>query len=259
MKRSDGRENNELRKVSMEHNVLDRPKGSASIRCGGTWVLCSATVQERVPPWMSGSGKGWVTAEYAMLPAATHTRGRREGWKGKWPSGRTQEIGRLVGRALRAATMMERLGERMIVVDCDVLQADGGTRTASVTGGFVALALALHKLRKEKALMKGVLRDTVCAISAGLLDDDGGQVVLDMPYEEDSRAEVDMNVVSTGGGDLVEVQCTAEGAPFAPHLLGQMVELAQKGNRELTTIQRSTLESAGVDLDALIYWPKDRS
>lgn len=250
MTRSDGRGSSELRPVTIETGVLAAPAGSASIRCGGTWVLCSATVEERVPPWLAGSGRGWVTAEYAMLPAATNTRSKREGWKGGWPSGRTQEIGRLVGRALRAATRLDLLGERAITVDCDVLQADGGTRTASVTGGFVALALALDRLRRDRGTGKGVLRDTVAAVSAGLLGD--GSVVLDMPYAEDSRAEVDMNVVTTGAGLLVEVQCTAEGRPFSQDLLGRMVVLATEGNRQLGALQGEALAKAGVDLDLLL-------
>lgn len=250
MKRFDGRALDELRPASIECNVQKSPTGSASIRCGDTWVVCAATVEKRTPPWLLGTGKGWVTAEYAMIPSATPGRNRREGWKGRWPSGRTLEIGRLIGRALRGATDLRRLGEITIAVDCDVIQADGGTRTASVTGGFVALALALEKLRGDGVIPSGVLRDTVCAVSTGILD--GGLVVLDMPYEEDSKAEVDLNIVSTGQGDLIEVQCTAEGAPFAPELLTELVDLGQKGNRELTTLQREVLDSQGVDLSLLV-------
>ena len=250
MKRHDGRARDELRPVSIECDPLSAPAGSASIRCGDTWVLCSATVEERVPKWMEGRGRGWVTAEYAMLPASTGSRSKREGWKGSWPRGRTQEIGRLIGRALRGATVLERLGERAITVDCDVLQADGGTRTASVTGGFVALALALRRLQKEGKLPGPVFRDTVCAVSVGLLVDHG--VVLDMPYEEDHRAEVDLNIVSTGTSQLVEVQATAEGQPFSQELLGEMVTLGQLGNEQLTVIQKQILERHGVDLQKLI-------
>lgn len=250
MERSDGRTADQLRPVTIECDVQKAPLGSASIRCGDTWVICAASVQDRVPPWLAGAGKGWVTAEYAMIPSATPSRNQREGWKGRWPSGRTQEIGRLIGRALRGATRLEGLGERIVTVDCDVIQADGGTRTASVTGGFVALALALERLRGDGLIGAGVLRDTVCAVSVGLLD--GGAVVLDMPYVEDSTAEVDLNIVSTGSGDLVEVQCTAEGRPFAPELLGQMVALGQRGNRELTAMQREVLRDQEVDLARLI-------
>lgn len=249
-KRFDGRARDEMRPVTIECDTIDSPAGSASIRCGRTWVLCSASIEKRIPPWLEGSGKGWVTAEYAMLPASTGSRSRREGWSGKWPKGRTQEIGRLIGRALRGATLLDKLGERSIVVDCDVLRADGGTRTASVTGAFVALALAIDSLKKEGALSEPVFRDTVCAISVGLLKGQG--VILDMPYEEDHRAEVDLNIVSTGRGDLVEVQCTAEGEPFAPELLGEMVELGRRGNADLTELQRKVLGDRDVDIDALI-------
>lgn len=244
MTRADGRADDELRPVTIECNVLKSAAGSATIRCGDTWVLCAASVEERVPKWMEGKGRGWVTAEYSMLPASTDSRNSREGWKGKWPRGRTQEIGRLVGRALRGATVLERLGEVNIMVDCDVLQADGGTRTASVTGGFVALVLALQKLREAGKIQGPVLRDTVCAVSVGLLKEAG--VVLDMPYEEDHRAEVDLNIVSTGRGGLVEVQCTAEGEPFAPDVFSEMVSLGLQGNEQLTALQRRVLEEAGV-------------
>lgn len=250
MERGDGRAADQLRPVSIECDVQKMPSGSASIRCGDTWVICAASIEGRVPPWLSGSGRGWVTAEYSMIPSATPGRGRREGWKGKWPSGRTLEIGRLIGRALRGATHLERLGERTITIDCDVIQADGGTRTASVTGGFVALALALERLRGNSDIPAGVLRDSVCAISVGLLSDD--VVVLDMPYEEDSKAEVDLNIVSTGSGALVEVQCTAEGTPFSATLLHEMVALGQRGNVELTALQRQILSAQGVDLARLI-------
>jgi ribonuclease PH len=250
MKRSDGRAADEMRPVSFECDLLQGPAGSVSIRCGNTWVLCSATVEARIPPWLVGKGQGWVTAEYAMLPAATHSRGRREGWSGKWPKGRTLEIGRLIGRALRAATHLDRLGERSIVVDCDVLQADGGTRTASVTGAFVALAIALDHLRRNDGMASGVLCDTVSATSVGILDE--GQIVLDMPYEEDHRAAVDLNIVTAGSGKLVEVQCTAESLPFEAEKLATMVALGQAGNRQLMEAQRAVLQQQGVDLDLLI-------
>jgi len=252
--RYDGRGLAELRPVTIEHGILDSPAGSASIRCGGTWVLCSASIEERTPQWLAGKGRGWVTAEYAMLPAATSGRGRREGWKGKWPKGRTLEIGRLIGRALRGVVRLDRLGERSIVVDCDVIQADGGTRTASVTGGFVALALALGKLHGNGDIKGGVLSDSVCAVSVGILGNGPakGKVALDMPYEEDARAEVDMNVASTGSGQLIEVQSTAEGSPFSPRLHAEMLELALVGNQSLTADQKRVLEDAGVRLSALI-------
>lgn len=250
MKRFDGRKKDQMRPVTIELDVLEAPAGSASIRCGRTWVLCSASIEERVPPWLVGAGRGWVTAEYAMLPASTSSRSAREGWKGRWPKGRTQEIGRLIGRALRGATNLEALGERNIIVDCDVLEADGGTRTASVTGGFVALALALHRLRQQGETSAGVLRDMVSAISIGLLEGQG--VILDMPYEEDHRAEVDLNLVATGAGDIIEVQCTAEGTPFARGLLDEMVTLGLEGTAALVEVQRQVLEAVGVDLGELI-------
>ena len=254
--RLDGRTPDQLRPVSIEHGAQKMPDGSASIRCGDTWVVCAASVDERIPTWLAGKGKGWVTAEYAMIPSATPGRGTREGWRGQGPSGRTLEIGRLIGRALRAAIDLEKLGERTVTVDCDVVQADGGNRTASVTGGFVALALALEKLRGDGHVAAGVIRDTVCAVSVGVLA--GGAVVLDMPYQEDSRAEVDLNIVSTGTGRIVEVQCTAEGPPFAPELLDEMVALGRRGNAELTSIQRRVLAAAGVDIKRLIAAPESR-
>lgn len=243
--------------MTIETGLLDGPAGSASIRCGSTWVLCAASVEPRIPRWLEGKGRGWVTAEYAMLPSATNERSPREGWRGKWPRGRTQEIGRLIGRALRSVVHLDRLGECSIVVDCDVLQADGGTRTASVTGGFVALVLALEGLRKKGQLKAGVLRDTVCAVSVGMLEE-GGAAVLDMPYEEDHRAEVDLNLVSTGAGQIVEVQCTAEGTPFSTERLDEMIALGLLGNEQLTALQRKAIAGEDIELGRLIEGSGDR-
>jgi ribonuclease PH len=225
--RPDGRAPSALRPTSIEPHFTRYAEGSALIRCGDTWVLCNASVEGKVPPFLTGKGTGWVTAEYAMLPRATNTRSGRDG------GGRGKEIQRLVGRALRAAVDTKALGERTVTIDCDVLQADGGTRTASITGGWVALALALRKVGVEAAL-----RESVAAISVGIV---GGEVVLDLPYVEDSRAEVDMNVVMTGDGRLIEVQGTAERGTFARSQLDAMIDLAQQGIRELSVLQKQVL------------------
>jgi len=227
--RPDGRAHAQLRPVTIEPNYLATAEGSALICVGHTRVLCAATVEDGVPQFLRGSGKGWVTAEYSMLPRATQKRTQREVAKGK-PSGRTHEIQRLIGRALRAVVDFEALGERTITLDCDVLQADGGTRTASITGAFVALAIAL------KAIKKPALRDYVAATSVGILHN---QPILDLCYEEDSRAEVDMNVVMTGGGKFIEVQGTAEQQPFDDAQMAAMIALARHGIAELVEKQRS--------------------
>ncbi len=205
------------------------------IEVGRTRVICAASVEERVPPFLRGSGKGWVTAEYAMLPRATSTRSTRESSAGK-VGGRTQEIQRLIGRSLRAVTAMEALGERTVWIDCDVIQADGGTRTASITGAFVALVLALGKLRDAGTLPKVPITDYVAATSVGIVD---GAALLDLAYDEDSRAEVDMNVVKTGDGRYIEVQGTAEGAPFSRQALDDLLELASTGLDRLVAHQRA--------------------
>jgi ribonuclease PH len=227
--RPDGRAHAQLRPVTIEPNYLATAEGSALICVGHTRVLCAATVEDGVPQFLRGSGKGWVTAEYSMLPRATQKRTQREVAKGK-PSGRTHEIQRFIGRALRAVVDFEALGERTITLDCDVLQADGGTRTASITGAFVALAIAL------KAIKKPALRDYVAATSVGMLHN---QPILDLCYEEDSRAEVDMNVVMTGGGKFIEVQGTAEQQPFDDAQMAAMIALARHGIAELVEKQRS--------------------
>jgi ribonuclease PH len=216
-------------------------EGSVLVEFGDTRVICTATVQESVPPFLRGSGKGWVTAEYAMLPRSSAERIERER---RGPGGRTHEIQRLVGRSLRAVTNLEALGERSIVVDCDVIQADGGTRTASITGGYVALAFALDRLRRDGAFARLPLTDSVAAVSVGVV---GGQLLLDLCYEEDSRAAVDMNVVQTGRGRFVEVQGTAEGKTFSTRELDRMLAVASAGIRSLGVMQRQTLRAAAVD------------
>ncbi len=236
--RADGRTNDQLRPLRMTPGYIDHPAGSVLIEMGRTRVLCTASVEEDVPRWMRGRGTGWVTAEYGMLPAATNTRTDREAARGK-VGGRTMEIQRLIGRSIRAAVDIEALGERTVRLDCDVIQADGGTRTASITGAWVALALACRKLRAEGSLERDPLRRGVAAISVGMVD---GKPMLDLPYEEDSRAEVDMNVVMTSEGHYVEVQGTAEGEPFTKGDLDVLQNLAWKGIRELLDAQRAVVE-----------------
>jgi len=233
--RSDTRPVDQLRPITLTPHYLDHAEGSVLIEAGRTRVICTASVEDRVPPFLRNSGKGWVTAEYGMLPRATSTRTQREATAGK-VGGRTQEIQRLIGRSLRAVTTLPALGERTIWVDCDVIQADGGTRTASITGAFVALALALEKL-KERGVLKTIpLSDYVAAISVGIVD---GEVLLDLAYEDDSRAEVDMNIVKTGDGRFIEVQGTAEAIPFGRDALNRLLDLADAGIRQLVEKQRA--------------------
>jgi ribonuclease PH len=239
MMRSDQRKPDQLRPVSIQTGYLLTAEGSALIEIGNTRVLCAASVEDGVPSFLRNSGRGWVTAEYSMLPRATAQRTPREVNKGK-PSGRTQEIQRLIGRSLRAVVDMNRLGERNIVVDCDVLQADGGTRTAAITGGYVALALAIRKLLQFKVVSENPLRDKVAATSVGVVE---GTAILDLCYEEDSQAEVDMNVVMTGAGEFVELQATAEKASFGDDRLSAMVGLARAGLRELFLAQERALSA----------------
>ena len=239
MTRADGRTPDQLREVTIERNWSDHAEGSALISFGGTKVLCTASFTSGVPRWKTGSGEGWVTAEYSMLPRATHTRSDREAVKGKI-GGRTHEISRLIGRSLRAVVDVKALGENTIVIDCDVLQADGGTRTAAITGAYVALADAIA-WGKEKGFIpqrSEPLKDSVSAISVGIID---GVPFLDLAYTEDVRAETDMNVVVTGKGHFVEVQGTAEGAPFNRDELNALLDLALKGNMELRDIQAAAL------------------
>jgi ribonuclease PH len=225
-----------MRPISIETGVTRHAEGSCLIRCGDTHVLCTATVDERVPPWLKNTGLGWVTAEYGMLPRATHTRMRREAKEGQ--SGRTQEIQRLIGRALRAGVDRVALGERQITVDCDVIQADGGTRCASITGGWVALRLAVNKLMAAGAVLSDPLVDHVAAVSCGIY---AGVPVLDLDYPEDSEAGVDGNFVVTGTGRLVEVQMAAEGSTFSAAELGKLLELTTKGATELVAAQKAAI------------------
>ena len=233
--RHDGRAPNQLRSFKVERGFTRYAEGSVLICFGETRVLCNASVEEKVPPFLRGEGRGWVTAEYSMLPRATHTRSVREAARGKL-GGRTMEIQRLIGRALRAIVDFELLGERTIVVDCDVLQADGGTRTAAITGSWIALADAVDKLLADKVLHKSPLKDSVAAISCGIV---AGQAVLDLDYVEDSGASVDMNFVITGDGRFVEVQGTAEEEPFSHAELDTLRGLAEEGCRELARLQKT--------------------
>jgi ribonuclease PH len=237
MSRVDGRRPDELRPVTITRNWLDHAEGSVLVEFGKTRVLCAASVTQGVPRWRKGSGLGWVTAEYAMLPRSTNTRSDRESVKGRI-GGRTHEISRLVGRSLRAVIDYQALGENTIVLDCDVLQADGGTRTAAITGAYVALADAVSWLREKGALAGEPLTGSVAAVSVGIV---GGEPLLDLCYEEDVTAETDMNVVMTGDGAYVEVQGTAEGAPFDRALLDKLLDLAAVGCEQLTQAQRAAL------------------
>ncbi len=232
--RVDERAAADLRPTKLTPHYVMHAEGSVLVEAGHTRVICTASVEERVPPFLRGSGKGWVTAEYGMLPRSTSTRSARESSKGR-VGGRTQEIQRLIGRSLRAVTRLTDLGERTIWIDCDVIQADGGTRTASITGGFVALVLALNTLREKGVLARLPIDDYVAAISVGIVD---GRALADLAYEEDSRADVDMNVVKTGAGRYIEVQGTAEGAPFDHTHLEELLALAGAAIDRLVTMQR---------------------
>ena len=238
--RIDGRQPNEMRPVSININVLDFAEGSCMVEFGRTRVLCAASVEDRQPAFLRNSQSGWVTAEYSMLPRATHTRSQREVERGR-PGGRTQEIQRLVGRSLRGVVNLELLGPRTITIDCDVLQADGGTRTASITGAYVALQGAVSKLAKAGLVSPAVVQSPVAAVSVGIIK---GVPMLDLCYEEDSTAEVDFNVVMTGEDALVEVQGTAEGKPFSRAAMDALVDLARKGILELFEAQRTALAEA---------------
>lgn len=235
--RADGRETNQLRPTKITPHYLVTAEGSVLIDAGNTRVLCAATVEDSVPGFLRGTGKGWVTAEYAMLPRATATRTPREVTKGR-ASGRTLEIQRLIGRSLRSIVDLAALGERSVIIDCDVLQADGGTRTAAITGAYVALAMALGTLVRFKVIAKNPLVDSVAATSVGIV---GGAPMLDLSYQEDSRADVDMNVVITGSGKYVEIQATAEHTPFEDSQLDELLDLARAGVSELRVIQQQAL------------------
>jgi ribonuclease PH len=237
LERTDGRKADELRKVRITPHYIKYPEGSVLVEMGDTKVICTATVEDKIPPFLKGEGKGWVTAEYAMLPRSTQIRMPRESVKGKI-SGRTNEIQRLIGRSLRAVVDLEALGERTVLLDCDVIQADGGTRTASITGSFVALVLALQKLVDQGVLPALPVRDWLAAVSVGKIEDG---LLLDLAYDEDSQAQVDMNVVMTGQGKFVEIQGTAEGAPFSREEHTDLLRLAEKGIRELIAFQKQVL------------------
>jgi ribonuclease PH len=238
--RADGRSPDQPRPISIEPGFLKFPTGSCLISLGSTRVICAATIEDRVPPWMRGRGTGWITAEYAMLPSATPERNQREAAKGRL-GGRTHEIQRLIGRALRAVVDMEKLGERTVIIDCDVIGADGGTRTASITGAWVALGLALREHFDPEKKQKWPLTGQIAAVSVGIVD---GVPVLDLPYEEDSRAEVDMNVAMTDAGGFVELQGTAERDPFSRKQLDVLLGLAEVGILNLFDAQRAALASA---------------
>ena len=235
--RSDNRAPDQMRPVNLVPEYISTAEGSVLIEVGNTRVICTASVEEAVPSWMRNSGKGWITSEYGMLPRSTLTRTPREATRGRI-GGRTHEIQRLIGRALRVVTDLSRLGERTIWIDCDVIQADGGTRTASITGSFVALGLAMQKLVEAGTLTAAPIRDFVAAISVGIVE---GEILLDLNYEEDSRAEVDLNFVMTGGKKIVEVQATAEQRPFDEEHLRHMTELAKRGVESLIARQRAIL------------------
>ena len=242
MGRPGGRAAHELRKVKLTRGVMKFAEASCLIEWGDTNVICTATVEEKVPPFLRNSGTGWVTAEYGMLPRSSHQRIERESIRGR-VGGRTQEIQRLIGRSLRTVTDLAQLGERSVIIDCDVVQADGGTRCAAITGGFVALVEALRQLRRQRVLPAVPVKDFVAAASVGMV---GGAAVLDLGYAEDSSAEVDMNVVMTGRGGFVEIQGTAERAPFRQADLSRMLELARSGVRQIITLQRRVLGASSV-------------
>ncbi|MEC1650828.1 ribonuclease PH [Bacillus vallismortis] len=243
--RHDGRQHDELRPITFDVDFISHPEGSVLITAGNTKVICNASVEDRVPPFLRGGGKGWITAEYSMLPRATNQRTIRESSKGK-VSGRTMEIQRLIGRALRAVVDLEKLGERTIWIDCDVIQADGGTRTASITGAFLAMAIAIGKLLKAGTIKANPITDFLAAISVGIDKEQG--ILLDLNYEEDSSAEVDMNVIMTGSGRFVELQGTGEEATFSRDDLNGLLGLAEKGIQELIDKQKEVLGDSLSDL-----------
>ena len=239
MPRSNGRSFNQIRAIKVTKNYIIHPHGSVLFQMGGTRVLCSASIDNKVPSFLRGKGQGWVTAEYSMLPSSTNTRTTREASKGKL-SGRTQEIQRLIGRSLRSIVDLERLGERTVWIDCDVIQADGGTRCASITGAFIALMLAMKKLKKNGIIETIPIRDYVAAVSVGVVN---GKNLLDLDYSEDSGADVDLNIVKTGSGGFVEIQGTAEREPFTDKQMNKMLTLANKGISQLIAIQKKMIGS----------------
>jgi ribonuclease PH len=237
MPRFNGRSSNQTRQIKVTKNYIIHPHGSVLFEMGNTRVLCSASVDNKVPSFLRDKGQGWVTAEYSMLPSSTNTRTSREATKGK-VSGRTQEIQRLIGRSLRSIINLKKLGERTVWIDCDVIQADGGTRCASITGAFIALMLAMKKLKKDKLIKEIPVRDYVAAISVGVVN---GKNYLDLDYSEDSEADVDMNIIKTGTGGFVEIQGTAEREPFSDKQMKAMLTLADKGIKELVDIQKKAI------------------
>jgi ribonuclease PH len=244
MPRHDGRSHDQLRPISIEPNYLEHAEGSAMVKFGNTWVLCAVSMEERVPQFLRGTGGGWVTAEYGMLPRSTNTRTEREAARGK-QSGRSQEIQRLIGRSLRSVTKLDLLGERNFIVDCDVIKADGGTRTASITGACVALAQAMQRLVKDGAVGALPLSGLVGAVSVGVVE---GEALLDLDYIEDSSAEVDFNLVMTEAGAFVEVQGTAEGPAFERSMMDRLIDTGAAGIRELNGVQRQALAQLGIEL-----------
>ncbi|BCJ88513.1 ribonuclease PH [Effusibacillus dendaii] len=246
--RADGRRENETRDIRIERGYVKHPEGSVLITFGETKVICTATIEEKVPPFLRGSGQGWITAEYSMLPRATPTRNQREATKGK-VGGRTMEIQRLIGRALRSVVDLKKMGERTLWIDCDVIQADGGTRTASITGGFVAMAEAMHKLMEKGVYEKIPLTDYLAAVSVGIVS---GAAVLDLNYAEDSTAQVDMNVVMTGKGEYVEIQGTGEERPFSAPELTNMLSLAKEGIDYIMGKQRESLGEIASQIGDLV-------
>lgn len=236
--RIDGREKDQMRQIRVIKDYIKYPEGSVLIEFGNTKVICNVTVSDGVPSFLKGKGCGWITAEYSMLPRATHERNQRESVKGKL-SGRTQEISRLIGRSLRSVVNLELLGERTITIDCDVIQADGGTRTASITGSYISLKMALNKLMADGIIGNDPMCGQVCAVSVGILDD---EVILDLNYEEDSSAETDLNLVATPDGKIVEIQGSAEKMPFSTEKLSEMIQTAFKGINKIAEIQNKVLE-----------------
>jgi ribonuclease PH len=235
--RSDGRKSKQLRAIKIAPNYIKTADGSVLIEMGDTKVICTAKLEDRVPPFLRNSGKGWITAEYGMLPGSSQARIGRESSRGK-VGGRTHEIQRLIGRSLRAITDLANLGERTVWIDCDVIQADGGTRTASITGAYVSLFEAIHSWQKRGIIAQEPIKDSIAAVSIGIV---GGKILLDLCYEEDSKADVDMNFVMTGSGKFVEIQGTAESAPFTKKQMDQMAEIAQQGIKELLKVQKQAL------------------
>jgi len=248
MARSDGRDNYDLRPLKIIRNYIKHPEGSVLIEMGDTKVICTASIEEKVPGWMKNSGGGWITAEYGMLPRSTNIRTAREAKRGK-VSGRSSEIMRLIGRSLRSIVDLNGFGERTITMDCDVIQADGGTRTASITGAFVALIDALNYMKNQGIVTGRIVRSYLAAVSVGIVD---GKEMLDLTYEEDSKAQVDMNMIMTSRGEIVEVQGTAEGNPFSKKQMYRLIDIAHKGIKELIAVQKELT----TDIKGLI-WPEN--